>query len=81
MPVILRSEGFVFRIYTADHRPAHVHAFNGDGEAVMVLDGGDGLPCVREVAGMREPDVRRAYRIVEAHREEFLARWRRIHEQ
>jgi hypothetical protein len=79
VPAILRIEGFVFRIYTADHRPPRVHVFNGEGEAVFILEDEDGLPSLREWEGMREPDVRRAYRIVEMHRTVLLGRWREIH--
>ena len=79
MPTVLRIEGFEFRIYTADHRPPHIHVFNADGEAVFNLEDDDGQPSLREWDGMRERDVRRAYRIVEFNQKVFLGRWSVIH--
>jgi hypothetical protein len=65
-------------IFVDDHEPAHVHVF-GDGEAKINLIGMDGSSELLWADGFKRTDVRRAMKIVEDHREEFLAQWRNIH--
>lgn len=79
MPTIHRESGFAFRIYTHDHEPPHVHAVR-DGEVAKIsLGDEDEAAEVLEVGDMRDRDVIRALRIVEAQWREFLQRWREIH--
>jgi hypothetical protein len=79
MPAIHREGGFIVRIYTHDHEPPHVHVFR-DGAVVKVSLGDEDTDSeVMEVRAMRDPDVVRAVRIVEANWREFLQRWEEIH--
>lgn len=75
MPTVHRQDGFQFRIFTADHPPAHVHAYKG-GHVVKIglADAG--------VLGRSEMPARdqvRAVRIVDQHRKALLTSWREIH--
>jgi hypothetical protein len=38
VPTVLRQEGYDIVIRSNDHEPAHVHVFEGDGEAKINLD-------------------------------------------
>lgn len=78
-PKIFRSDGFEVVLYTRDHPPPHVHVFNAEGECIVNLGSFAQAPSLRLVRGMRDPDVVRAFRIVEANQTRFLFRWREIH--
>jgi hypothetical protein len=79
MPTVHREGGFSVRIYTHDHDPPHVHVFR-DGAVVKVTLGDEDTPAeVLEVRGMRDPDVIRAVRIVDANWRDILERWDTIH--
>ena len=74
-----RISGFRVVIYPNDHRPAHVHVIDADGEAVFELGLGGNVE-LREVRGrMKDPDVVRAYRVVLEHNDSLLEWWREIH--
>ncbi len=82
MPTVLVVDGFQVRIYLAprEHGPAHVHVVKaGAGEVVVNLGDEDTGAAVRNVGGMSGRDARRAFRIVEEHRQQLLDEWRRIH--
>lgn len=79
MPTVLRIDGLRVVIYPHDHRPAHVHVWGGDGEAVFFLNCPDGPPELREMRGF---DKRRLARVVEGLTPELAMlceRWRTIH--
>lgn len=81
MPTIYRDGSFRVIVFpgSREHGPPHVHVFSATGEVVVLL-GDDAVgPSFREVRGMREPDARRALRLVEANQQEFLREWRRYH--
>lgn len=80
MPTILRRNGFAFRVYPNDHRPAHVHVIKGDGEVVIELGGERTPPSIREVYGMRDRDVVSAFGMAVEFKTELLAAWKKIHE-
>lgn len=82
MPTVLVVDGFAVRVYLPprEHRPPHVHVVKSDSEVVILLGGPGAPPAVREVHGMRDADVVRAYRIVEAHRDALLEAWSRYHD-
>jgi hypothetical protein len=67
MPTVLRRDGFDVRIYPPprEHPPAHVHVIRGGTEVVIDLRSGNDPPRVREVLGMTDRDVTRAYRIAD----------------
>jgi hypothetical protein len=79
VPTIPRENGFRFLIFVDDHVPAHVRVWKGGALAKIEIGDADHRPEARDPGEMRTSDVRRAVRIVEARREEFLAAWRRIH--
>ena len=51
MATVHRFKGFSVRIYTNDHRPAHVHVIGSDGEAIFNLHCPGGPPELREFYG------------------------------
>jgi hypothetical protein len=76
MPTVLRVAGFQFRIYPADHQPPHIHAYKAGGVARIALS----TPViVISYEGMRDRDVIRTARIVEANVALLRREWRRIH--
>lgn len=75
MVTVHRERGFRFVIYLNDHSPAHVHAFNGDGEAKINLDPVELVSANR----LNRNEIRAAMTIVEAQQREFLAQWSKIH--
>ncbi|MBV9110359.1 MAG: DUF4160 domain-containing protein [Gemmatimonadetes bacterium] len=75
MPVVYREGPFVFRIWPADHDPPHVHVYNGDGTCVIEIETGK----VRDIRGMRLPDVNAAGAIAGRNWVRLLAAWRKIH--
>lgn len=72
MSTVLRVEDFVFYFYSDDHEPAHVHAANGDGVAVIEIQTGQVL---RQRGKIRKKDVRRAVAIVAEHQEHLQRAW------
>jgi hypothetical protein len=80
MPTILRVEGLAVRIYLNDHAPPHVHVASAEGVAKVALGQPPGnRPRLVTVAGMGRAEAARALRLVVAHRDLCLARWREIH--
>ena len=79
MPTVLRREGFVIRIYTDDHAPAHVHVIRAEHEVIIHLGEVTTKPWVRENKGMRQQAMREALRIVAEHQAELLDAWSHIH--
>jgi Domain of unknown function (DUF4160) len=78
MPSIV-LEGFLIRVNSDDHVPAHVHVIR-DGANYRVFLSGTRPP--EAVAGrLKRSDVRRARRIVAEHRDELLAIWRKYHRE
>lgn len=79
MPTIYRQDGFEVMVFLNDHRPAHVHVFKAEGEAVIHLGSKTTPPRVRLNIDMSRADERRALMIVGEHQAELLEEWRRIH--
>ncbi len=75
MPTVFRGGGFRVVIWSADHRPPHVHIFVADGEVIIEIESLDVLAAFR----VSRRDMRRAVQIVESNREAFRSEWRRIH--
>ncbi len=76
MPRIVVN-GFVVRVFTDDHSPAHVHVFRGGAELRIYLRGSR-LP--EDVHGrMNAADRRRAMKIVAMHKQQLIIMWRRYH--
>ena len=75
MPTIFTIEGFRFFFYSNDHAPVHVHVQYGGGEAAFEIGNGVEL---RESAGMKIQELRRAEEIVLAHRNEIVEKWHEV---
>lgn len=78
MVTVHREGGFRVVIYTDDHEPAHVHVLK-DGEVIVDLVGADGLPEIRQAAGVTRADERKSLRIVIEQQENLLAKWQEMH--
>ena len=81
MPTVLRRASFRVVIFLPprEHAPPHVHVRSADGETVIEFASGGWPQRVRSVAGMRTPDVVRAFRLVEQHTPFLIAQWREYH--
>ncbi|MDO5643160.1 MAG: DUF4160 domain-containing protein [Paracoccus sp. (in: a-proteobacteria)] len=79
MPTILRLGPFRVVIYTADHRPAHVHVIGQGGEAVFILHCPDGPPELREAHGFNLRDVKRIETELGPHTTALCNGWSDIH--
>lgn len=81
MTKAFEEDGFRFYIRNPprEHGPPHVHVKKAGAEVTINLDPGDGDDLVREVYEMRDADVVRAVRLVEANIDLLLKVWRQIH--
>ncbi|PTM88374.1 DUF4160 domain-containing protein [Mycoplana dimorpha] len=78
MPTILRLGSLSVRIYTNDHRPAHVHVGNGN-VAVFNMNCPDGTPTVRENIGFSRKELNDIGRSLHDEREHICREWKRLH--
>ena len=74
MPLIVRRDGFVIVIRTADHPPPHVHVQKAGTQAKIAL-----VPIAVVLDNMAPRDLIRAVRLVEAEVSVLLSRWEEIH--
>ncbi len=72
MPTIFTADGFRFFFYSNDHTPIHVHVRKGGGEAVFNVE--DGIE-LRESAGLKLKDLRRAESLAREHRALIIRKW------
>jgi len=81
MPTVLVQDGFRVVIYgpSRERGPPHVHVWKAGREVIIELPLPGGSQRIRVVAGMRPPDVAKAFRIVEDHVELLLRCWRKYH--
>lgn len=81
MPTVLRIARFRVVIFLPprEHQPPHVHVRNAEGEVVIELRSPGTPQMIRDAVGMRNRDVVTAFRIVGAHTEYLLERWREYH--
>lgn len=81
MPAVLRLNGFVVRIFLPprEHAPPHVHVLKAGREVVIELGANDEQCRLREVHGMTDADVVKAFRIVEANLELLKEAWMQHH--
>jgi hypothetical protein len=77
MPTVLRVGGFAFSFFPGDgdHEPPHVHVSYAGKRIVVEVESG----YVRRIQGMSVPDIRTAQKLVQLHRDELLAAWRKWH--
>lgn len=95
MPVAYREAGFRFSFYSNDHMPMHVHARNGDEEAVFNLgllaqvedEAGEFVlvvleaPSLRENKKMKPANRRRALAIVTREQQRLIEAWDEFYEE
>jgi hypothetical protein len=79
VPTVLRLGGVRVMIYTNDHRPAHVHVWDGRRQAVLNLNCPDGPVELRENYGFSWPAVKRLVRVLQGYVQVLCAAWRAIH--
>lgn len=72
MPTVFTRDGFRFFFYSNDHRPIHVHVRKGGGEAVFNVEGELAL---RESAGFKVSELRRAQELASEHRQLIIQSW------
>ncbi|MFE4105780.1 DUF4160 domain-containing protein [Almyronema epifaneia] len=83
MPTVLRKDGFAFRIYPNDHKPAHVHVIKGGGEVKINLWGSSSnqeSPTIVKIWNMSDKDVVKAYELVTIYRGTLIRSWKEIHD-
>jgi len=73
MPTLFTVEGFRFFFYSNDHAPLHVHVQRGGGEAAFEIR--DGKVELRESAGLKVAELRRAEEIASERRGEIERKW------
>ena len=76
MPTLFKLFGLIFRIYTRDHQPPHVHVISQEGEAIFIIDQ---EVTLKDNKGMKPKDVSLAVSILEENKELILEEWNRLH--
>ncbi len=66
-------------IYTNDHRPAHVHVWEGGRQVVFNLNCPTGPIELRENYGFSWSEVNNLARLLQTHIQALCAQWREIH--
>ena len=79
MPTVLRQDGFLVRIYTNAHEPAHVHVIKGNGEVKINLIGAEEQPTIVKVWNMSNKEVAKAHALVMEHQAQLVEVWEEIH--
>lgn len=79
MPTVLHMNGLRVRIYSNDHRPAHVHVIGAEGEAVFILNCPDGPPSLRGAYGLNRKAVSQIGRDLVPHLKALCQNWSDIH--
>jgi hypothetical protein len=77
MPTLFKLFGLIFRIYTRDHQPPHVHVISQEGEAIFLID--EEEVTLKENRGMKPKDISLADSILEENREIILEEWNKLH--
>ena len=77
MPTLLNIFGLRFYFYSDEHIPVHVHIENSDGKAKINL-----LPTIEVVENknINVKDIKKALKIIELYKEEFITAWNEYHE-
>jgi len=77
MPTLFVLFGLVFRIFTRDHQPPHVHVISQEGEAKFKICE-TGVELI-ENKGLKPKDLRLAESILEENKELVIEEWTKIH--
>lgn len=76
MTTLFKLFGLIFRIYTRDHQPPHVHVISQEGEAIFNID----LEVtLKDNKGMKPKDVSLAVSILEENKDIILEEWSKLH--
>lgn len=67
MPTIMKLFGLIFRIYTRDHVPPHVHVISQEGEAIFLID--EENVTLKESKGLKPKEINLALSILEENKE------------
>jgi hypothetical protein len=78
-PTILRYGRMRVLIYTNEHRPAHVHVWEGQRQAVFNLNCPRGPIELRENFRFSRPEVNRVARLLQTHVHRLCAAWKAVH--
>jgi hypothetical protein len=73
-PTVLRVNGVNMMIYTADHKPPHIHAFIGDHEAKIEINS-----LKVENKTMNKNEIKRAVEAVRENQKQLKKEWKKIH--
>lgn len=79
MPTVLRLGRVRVMIFTNDHRPAHVHAWEGRGQAVFLLNCPGGPGTLRENFGFSGPQINRLVRTMQQNLQALCEAWSKLH--
>jgi hypothetical protein len=79
MPTVHRFDGLRVVVYTADHRPAHVHVLGADGEAVFNLNCPGGPVELRGSFGFSARRLNRIRAGLAGVLSRLCDEWRRVH--
>ncbi|HEX8318302.1 DUF4160 domain-containing protein [Longimicrobium sp.] len=79
MPVVLRMDGFVFRVNTYDHPPPHVHVRVAGTWARIAVGPLRAEPYLMPGCTMRDKDVAGALEIARTCQAHLLSEWRNYH--
>lgn len=77
MPTLFKLFGLIFRIYTRDHQPTHVHVISQEGEAIFTVS--EAGVDLRDNKGMRQKDISLSLSIIYENKELILKEWNSIH--
>ena len=77
MPTLFKLFGLIFRIYTRDHRPPHVHVISQEGEAIFTVS--EDRVEMRENKGMRQKDISLSLSVIYENKELILKEWENYH--
>jgi hypothetical protein len=70
VPRVVEQDGITIYVYSADHNPPHVHAFDAEHEALIEIE--TGVVLVGHLPGPRLADARG---LVASNRAALQARW------
>ena len=77
MPTLFIVFGLVFRIFTRDHMPPHVHVISQDGEAKFRVS--ETEVKLIENKSMKPKGIRLAESVLEENKELVVKEWIKIH--
>ena len=79
MARIFIGQGFIFHIWPHDHEPPHLHIFKGGDEVEINIGDAETPPSLKNINGMKSPDIKKAIRMVAENQELFLSKWEEWH--